>query len=204
MNKSWSFLLGVLATVLFSLSGLVLIPNWHFQELQPVVDQSGASHPTPFAGSVLLGREVYISEGCLYCHSQQIRAADFGVDIQRGWGSRRSVARDYIFDRPHLMGTMRTGPDLANIGVRQRSRQWQYLHLYHPPITSPGSIMPSFGFLFRIADKNQPARAEWVDLPARDSPSNKAAYLVPTERAQDLVDYLMSLDHSYDLPEAHQ
>jgi hypothetical protein len=58
--------------------------------------------------------------------------------------------------------------------------------------------------LFRIADKNQPARAEWVDLPARDSPSNKAAYLVPTERAQELVDYLMSLDHSYDLPEAHQ
>lgn len=204
MNKSWSFLLGVLATILFSLAGLVLIPNWQFQELKPVVDQNGVSHPTAPEGTVLLGREVYISEGCLYCHSQQVRAADFGADIQRNWGSRRSVARDYIFDRPHLMGTMRTGPDLANIGMRQPSRDWQYLHLFNPQITSPGSVMPSFRFLFKVADKNTPARSGTVDLPSNDSPTRKPAYLIPTERAQDLVDYLMSLDHSYDLPEAHQ
>jgi cytochrome c oxidase cbb3-type subunit 2 len=114
------------------------------------------------------------------------------------------VARDYIFDRPHLMGTMRTGPDLANIGARQPSRQWQYLHLFNPQITSPGSVMPPFRFLFRVADKSEPVQAGAVDLPARDSPLKKDSYLIPTERAQDLVDYLMSLDHSYDLPEAHQ
>ena len=72
MDKSWSFLLGALATILFSLSGLVLIPNWQFEELKPIVDQSGNPHPIAPAGSVLLGREVYIAEGCLYCHSQQV------------------------------------------------------------------------------------------------------------------------------------
>ncbi len=204
MNKSWSFLIGVLTTITFSMCGLVFVPNWQFEELKPVVDPSGVSHPTPPAGSVLLGREVYISEGCLYCHSQQVRAADFGADIQRGWGTRRSVARDYIFDRPHLMGTMRTGPDLENIGARQPSRQWQYLHLFNPQITSPGSIMPPFRFLFKVVEKGGPAPDGSVDLPARDAPTKKASYLVPTGRAQDLVDYLMSLNHSYDLPEAHQ
>jgi cytochrome c oxidase cbb3-type subunit 2 len=189
---------------LFSLSGLVLIPNWHFEELKPVVDQNGNPHPVAPAGSVLLGREVYISEGCLYCHSQQVRSADFGADIARNWGSRRSVARDYIFDRPHLMGTMRTGPDLANIGARQPSREWQYLHLFNPQITSPGSIMPPFRFLFKVVDKSGPAPAGAVDLPARASPTKRASYLIPGNRVQDLVDYLMSLDHSYDLPEAHR
>jgi cytochrome c oxidase cbb3-type subunit 2 len=204
MNRSWSFIAGLLATIGFSMMGLVFIPNWQFEELKPVVDQNGVSHPTPPAGSVLLGREVYISEGCLYCHSQQVRSADFGADISRGWGTRRSVARDYIFDKPHLMGTMRTGPDLENIGARQPSRQWQYLHLYNPQITSPGSIMPEFRFLFKVVDKSGPAPAGSVDLPARDSPDQKDSYLIPTGRAEDLVDYLMSLNHSYDLPEAHQ
>ena len=47
MNKSWSFLVGVLTTILFSMCGLVFVPNWQFEELKPVVDQSGISHPTP-------------------------------------------------------------------------------------------------------------------------------------------------------------
>ena len=144
MNKSWSFLLGVAATILFSMWGLVLLPNWQFQELQPVLDENDVAHPMKPAGTTYLGRQVYIAEGCIYCHSQQVRSATFGADIARNWGTRRSVARDYIFDQPHLMGTMRTGPDLANIGARQTSRQWHYLHLYNPQITSAGSVMPPF------------------------------------------------------------
>ena len=64
--------------------------------------------------------------------------------------------------------------------------------------------MPPFRFLFKVADKTGPAPVGSVDLPTRNSPTKKAAYLIPTNRAQDLVDYLMSLDHSYDLPEAHR
>jgi cytochrome c oxidase cbb3-type subunit II len=208
MNRSWSFLMGVLATILFSMWGLVLLPNWKFQELKPVVDENEVSHPAKPEGSTDLGREVYISEGCIYCHSQQVRSAGFGADISRNWGTRRSVARDYIFDKPHLMGTMRTGPDLANIGARQQSRQWHYLHLFNPQITSEGSIMPPFRFLFERIEIGSTAGSEsgshWIQLPAKYSGTGKPVYLLPTQRATDLVDYLLSLDHSYDLPEAHR
>jgi cytochrome c oxidase cbb3-type subunit 2 len=76
--------------------------------------------------------------------------------------------------------------------------------LFNPQITSPGSIMPPFRFLFKVVDKSGPAPAGAVDLPARASPTKRASYLIPGNRVQDLVDYLMSLDHSYDLPEAHR
>lgn len=200
MNRSITFLAGVLTTVLLSLCGLVLIPNWKFRELQPVKNEEGVAHPIRLEGVALYGRQVYIEEGCLYCHSQQVRAADFGADIDRGWGVRRSVARDYLFDRPHLMGTMRTGPDLANIGARQPSRQWHYLHLYNPQLTSPGSIMPPFRFLFTVEPRRGDVPLTGVEMPG----SGGSRILMPTDRAQALVEYLMSLDQSYDLPEAHQ
>jgi cytochrome c oxidase cbb3-type subunit II len=208
MNRSWSFLIGVLATILFSMAGLVLVPNWQFQELQPVVDDSEVAHPVKPEGSTYLGRQVYISEGCIYCHSQQVRSSDFGADIARNWGTRRSVARDYIYDQPHLMGTMRTGPDLANIGARQPSREWHYLHLFNPQITSEGSVMPPFRFLFKKVEVESVSGAErgskWIQIPAKYTGAGKPMYLLPTQRANDLVDYLLSLDHSYDLPEAHR
>ena len=64
------------------------------------------------------GRKVYMANGCIYCHSQQVRPDYGGADIIRKWGDRRSAPRDYIFDRPVLLGKMRMGPDLANIGKR--------------------------------------------------------------------------------------
>lgn len=204
MNRSLTLFLGILATILFSMTGLVLVPNWKFQELKPIVDRDGYSHPTEPEGTVAQGRKVYIDLGCLYCHSQQVRAASFGSDIARGWGTRRSVARDYIWDKPPLMGTMRTGPDLANIGARQPSVEWQDLHLYNPRITSPGSIMPQFPFLFKkhLREPDEPLPDGAVMLPSKWAP--KPAFIVPTERGRDLVDYLKSLDHSYEVPEADQ
>src|SRR3546814_16494328 len=74
---------------------------------------------------------VYIEQGCLYCHSQQPRSADQAPDDERGWG-RASVASDYAYDHPHLMGTMRTGPDLLNVGPRLPSRDWPTTHLNQP------------------------------------------------------------------------
>ena len=64
------------------------------------------------------GRKVYVANGCVYCHSQQVRADYAGSDIERKWGIRRSAPRDYIFDRPVLLGVSRMGPDLANVGKR--------------------------------------------------------------------------------------
>ena len=64
------------------------------------------------------GERVYAANGCVYCHSQQVRADYIADDIERKWGNRRSAPRDYIFERPVFLGKMRMGQDLANIGAR--------------------------------------------------------------------------------------
>lgn len=201
MNNRWSILLGVLATVIASLAGLVLIPNWQLQDTKQIEDDNGDLRPQRLEGTESAGRRVYIDLGCIYCHSQQVRPPGFGADIERGWGNRRTVARDYMFDMPHLLGTMRTGPDLANIGARQNSREWFYLHFYNPQITSPGSIMPQFPFLFDKVPASAPRSSDAVRLPEKWS--STPAFIVPKNRARDLVTYLLTLDKSYDVPEAH-
>ena len=199
MNRTFILLAGILLTVVASFAGLVLVPNWQFSGLKPYTDENtNVAHPTQYYGANLQGRAVYTDLGCLYCHSQQVRTANFGADIDRGWGTRRSVARDYIYDNPPLLGTMRTGPDLHNIGARQTSSNWHYLHLYDPQITSPGSVMPPHPFLFQRLEGKAPK--EGAQLPATYAKTE--SYIVPTERGRVLVEYLKSLDHSYELPEA--
>ncbi len=102
------------------------------------------------------------------------------------------------------MGTMRTGPDLANIGARQPSALWHYLHLYNPQITSPGSIMPQFPFLFKKHERKakEPLPPGAIALPSKFA--SVPSYILPTERAQQLLEYLRSLNQSYDLPEAKE
>jgi cytochrome c oxidase cbb3-type subunit II len=127
-------------------SALVVLP---YLEVRNVPPTPGLK---PYTAAELRGREVYIANGCVYCHSQQPRAASFAPDDKRGWG-RASVAGDYAYDTPHLLGTMRTGPDLLNIGVRQPSDQWHLGHLYQPRAYVPGSIMPAYPYLFQAKDK---------------------------------------------------
>lgn len=208
MNRAAAIYAGVMFTVIVSLVGLALLPDLQLRTLLTVTDDEGIEHPIKPTGQIEVGRAVYVDLGCLYCHSQQVRPPNFGADIDRGWGTRRSVARDYIFDAPPLLGSMRTGPDLANIGMRQPSEHWHYLHLYDPEITSPGSIMPKFPFLFKqlssdeaqVIGTEQMLRPDAIELP-EDYPSDKR-YIVPTDRGAALVAYLRSLDHSYEVPEA--
>jgi cytochrome c oxidase cbb3-type subunit 2 len=101
----------VFSTIAFSLSGLVLIPNWQFQEHQPVRNaRDGSQYPNPYYGLARQGRDVYVDQGCAYCHSQQVRAKGYGADIRRNWGNRRTVARDYMYEYPILLGTMARPP----------------------------------------------------------------------------------------------
>ena len=128
--------------------------------------------PNPVAG-----RTVYQANGCVYCHSQQVRSQHFanGADIARGWGQRRTVSRDYIYDRPVMLGTMRTGPDLAAVGERIASPSWHHEHLFNPRSKSDWSIMPSFSFLYErrpIDNGERSAEAltlgrEWTVTPGR-------------------------------------
>ena len=200
MNKSLWIFIGVIFTVVFSLSGLVLVPDWQFRDVGPYKTEDGTLYPQPLTGPPEAGRRVYMDLGCIYCHTQQVRPEGFGADIDRGWGKRRTVMRDYLYDPINLTGTMRTGPDLANIGARQPSKTWQYLHLFNPHITSPGSIMPPHPFLFDVgAEKTIPP--DGVALP-QEWQTPEAKYIIPNSRGRFLVDYLMSLDKSVMLPEA--
>src|SRR6266540_1352113 len=111
--------LGIFGTFAFSWVGLTVIPNWQIGHLNPQSDEEGTDiYPMPQSGMVQWGARVYAANGCIYCHSEQVRAEYAGADIERKWGDRRSAPRDYIFDRPVFLGKARMGQDIANIGAR--------------------------------------------------------------------------------------
>jgi cbb3-type cytochrome oxidase cytochrome c subunit len=111
--------LGIFGTFAFSWIGLTVIPTWQIGHLNPESDEEGTEiYPRPQSGMFARGEHVYAANGCVYCHSQQVRADYIADDIERKWGNRRSAPRDYIFERPVFLGKMRMGQDLANIGAR--------------------------------------------------------------------------------------
>jgi cbb3-type cytochrome oxidase cytochrome c subunit len=115
--------LGIFGTFAFSWTGLMLIPNFQIGHLDPQVSQDDENdiYPVPKSGMADRGRKIYAANGCVYCHSQQVRADYAASDIERKWGTRRSAPRDYIFERPAMLGKMRLGPDLSNVGKRAPS-----------------------------------------------------------------------------------
>ena len=116
--------LGIFGTFAFSWMGLVLIPNFQIGHLDPQMDEEQTDiYPMPKSGMADRGRRIYAANGCTYCHSQQVRADYAASDIDRKWGTRRSAPRDYLFERPVLLGKMRMGPDLSNIGKRAPSEE---------------------------------------------------------------------------------
>mgnify|MGYP003870258599 CR=1 FL=1 len=220
--------LGVFFTLAFSWTGIVLTTHIQMKDLTPataeLVNDKGepiggptylaegetflgsntegeTAYPLRLVGEAQRGKKVYEQMGCLYCHSQQVRRKGFGADYERGWGSRQSVARDYIEQDRVMLGTMRTGPDLTNVGVRY-SELWQFQHLYNPQITSPGSTMPPYPFLFevqKVSEMRGPS-VEAIAMPEAYQP-DEGYEVVPTQRAKDLVAYLMNLNQEYELPE---
>ena len=127
--------LGIFGTFAFSWVGLTVIPNWQIGHLNPQSDEEGTDiYPMPQSGMVQWGARVYAANGCIYCHSEQVRAEYAGADIERKWGDRRSAPRDYIFDRPVFLGKARMGQDIANIGARAPVEQES-----PPPTTSPAT-----------------------------------------------------------------
>jgi cytochrome c oxidase cbb3-type subunit 2 len=96
----------------------------------------------PYSPLELVGRNIYVREGCYVCHSQMIRP--FRDEVER-YG-HYSLAAESMFDHPFQWGSKRTGPDLARIGARY-SNEWHVEHLKNPRSVVPESIMPSYGFL---------------------------------------------------------
>ncbi|HEX3132511.1 MAG TPA: cytochrome-c oxidase, cbb3-type subunit II, partial [Planctomycetota bacterium] len=119
-------------------------------ELVPTIIQ-GAVAPriatvTPYTPLELTGRDIYIREGCSVCHTQMIRT--LRAEMER-YGGQYSRAGEFIYDRPFLWGSKRTGPDLAREGVLKPGAAWHYDHLQRPRSVSPGSIMPNYSWLTR-------------------------------------------------------
>lgn len=149
------------------------------------------------------GKEIYIREGCVACHTQQVR----NVDMDQVFGNRPSLAIDYARNKrlnlfqntATLMGTERTGPDLTSIGARQPSKEWQYSHLFNPRSVVPESVMPSYKWMFLIQDELQTGDVE-VSVPDKFKIGIKGK-IVPSKDAQDLVTYLLSLKQT-ELPKS--
>jgi cytochrome c oxidase cbb3-type subunit 2 len=87
------------------------------------------------------GRDIYVANGCTYCHSQYVRWIDWGLGAERV-----ALSGDYIAEQPHLLGSERTGPDLSQEGG-EHPDDWHVAHFYNPRHTRPESIMPPFAFL---------------------------------------------------------
>lgn len=119
-------------------------------QLLPILDQesleTAAANTRPYSAVELAGRDIYIREGCSVCHSQQIRPLIAEVERYGPY----SRAGEFVYDRPFLWGSKRTGPDLHRLGGKY-SDDWHRIHLLDPRAVVPGSIMPAYPWLARRA-----------------------------------------------------
>jgi len=219
MNRSLNLFAGIIGSFALSCYALVLLPQQQLGGLQPqtVEDEGKITEIYPINNvAVEKGRAVYASEGCFYCHTQQVRDAQNGTDLERGWGVRRTVARDYIFEKTLFLGSNRVGPDLANVGSAKwrnepvdenpkykpakRDAAWQLLHLYAPRTVIKSSNMPPYRYLFEKKKISGQRSADALALTGADAPE-PGYEVVPKPAAKALVAYLLSLDKSHPLKE---
>ena len=158
----------ILAVIAISVGGLVeIVPMYLIKSNVPTI-----SSVKPYTPLELLGRDIYIREGCVGCHSQMIRP--FRSETER-YGEY-SKAGEFVYDHPFLWGSKRTGPDLHRQGGKYPDG-WHYLHMMDPETTSPGSIMPKYPWLYT-------QEMEVDTLPARIGALRKVGVPYP-EGAED-------------------
>lgn len=114
-----------------------------------------------------------------------VRVVPTGPEIERGWGTRLSVARDYIYHAPFLLGSIRLGPDLTNVGLRQPDAIWHLVHLYDPKLKVERSIMPRYRFLFEERPRGAQPAPDALPIPGTQD-------VIPKPEAYALVAYLLS------------
>lgn len=170
-----------------------------FVAILPALNNQKNNKPLPDAVTLsenaIKGKKLFIANGCVGCHTQQVR----DLDMDKVWGSRPSMASDYADihrtdfwrNTATLMGSERTGPDLTNVGNRQPSMTWNLVHLYNPRIVVKESIMPAYPWLFTI--KKHPAKGDVVvNVPAAYL-NGEIGKVVATNEALYLIAYLQSL-----------
>ena len=206
MNHGPILFLGLVTTLVASWTGFVALPHRQLGALQPDVSTNAAgavvTYPAARSGEAAQGAEVYRSLGCVACHTQQVRPENGSGDIARGWGKRRTVARDHLFDPTILLGNSRLGPDLANYGERLGTNSFPLARLYDPSSVVTNSTCAPVPFLFeqRPVRSSGPS-AEAIVLKGISAPP-AGSEVVPTLRARQLAAYLRSLSTTVELPEA--
>lgn len=165
----------------------------------PAINNQENNAPLPnyesLSEQAILGKKSFIANGCVACHTQQVR----NVDMDKNWGDRPGIAADYANisrtdlwrNTATLMGTERTGPDLTNIGKRQPSMAWNLLHLYQPRAVVEQSIMPAHPWLFEIKKEVGKDEVEVIVPDAYRKGIN--GKIIASQEALNLVTYLQSL-----------
>jgi len=130
----------VWSLVVVAIGGLLeMMPTFLIKSNVPTI-----ASVKPYTPLELHGRDIYIREGCYTCHSQMVRP--FRDEVAR-YGEY-SKAGEFVYDHPFQWGSKRTGPDLARLGGKYPD-SWHYNHMLEPATMSPGSIMPTYGWLFK-------------------------------------------------------
>ena len=153
-------------------------------------------YPLESSGLAEQGAAEYLALGCSTCHTQQVRLVDAGFDVDRGWGKRPSMPRDYIYQKNVMLGNTRIGPDLANFGSRSAGEEWLHKHIFEPQSVVEDSICPPSPFLYDLKDSSNSGTISLLE-----SDTNRTRYITPSNRAKRLVAYLHSLKQDYELPE---
>ncbi len=185
-----NWLMIVLILVVVAIGGLVEIVPLYFQKstTQPIAGV------TPDSALQVVGRDIYLREGCYNCHSQMIRPL-VAETLRYG---HYSVAGEYVYDHPFQWGSKRTGPDLHRVGGKY-SDEWQRLHLIRPRDLVPESIMPGYPWLENASVESWPVQAHMgalrrVGVPYTDAQIAAApAELKGKTELDALVAYLQGL-----------
>lgn len=213
METSNSLFGGIFGAFIVSVGAMVLLPNSQLANLNPVApewDGSQLSAQNSYPNDTqFLGRATYMANGCFYCHTQQVRDPQYGPDLERGWGVRRTVARDYIYEDVALLGSSRIGPDFSNYGSgtwrnepkddpkkpQIRNAAWVYQHMFAPTTIVPDSKCPPQPFLFH--------KKEIGSAPSPDAVHVEGRYeWIPTAEMRNLAGYILGQNRSPALPEA--
>jgi cytochrome c oxidase cbb3-type subunit I/II len=140
-----------LTLVAILIGGVIeMVPTFLIKSNVPTI-----SSVKPYTPLELHGRDIYIREGCVSCHSQLVRPFRSEVERYDPQGGEYSKSGEYVYDHPFLWGSKRTGPDLHRVGGKY-SDSWHYNHMLAPDAVSTGSIMPAYPWLFeQVIDKDQ-------------------------------------------------
>ena len=196
VNRGPLLFLGLFAAMACSWTGFVLGPQLQLGGLTQtntvvVGDAIPQTYPLPLPGEAHAGAEVYRANGCAACHTEMVRPLNLGSDIHRGWGIRRSVAEDCLFEQPVMLGLQRIGPDLANFGQRSDTNGI-YLRLYDPRLITRGSVMPPYRFLFETRKVGRFPAPDAIVLPEQVAPP-PGYEVIPLPQARALAAYLLNL-----------